>query len=301
MDQGRAAFRSLREGLPAPGMLAPGMKGTAMSTACGAIESWDEPLMARCHGHGSPLLLLHVPTGSGAELEPILYALAKRYRVIVPDITSRTAQLPGRFQMARITCELRQLLHDMRLPSVDVLGYELGGTFAQQFARDYPSNVHRLILVSTYANETLPITTRLATTLLDLFGWVCPSPRFAARLDCEPRMAHQPGAHARWLHNRIHWGTSVPMDAASGSLARFDSRPWLARIACPTLVITGGADPLVPLAQAQLLASHIPNATLRILNTAGHGLFSTHRDQIVWLTQEFLATQSYIPGSGNTA
>ena len=52
--------------------------------------------------------------------------------------------------------------------------------------------------------------------------------------------------------------------------AGWTSLPFLDRIRHETLVINGDDDPLVPIANAQLLARRIPRATLEIVERAGH-------------------------------
>ncbi|KAB8143906.1 alpha/beta hydrolase [Chloroflexia bacterium SDU3-3] len=49
-----------------------------------------------------------------------------------------------------------------------------------------------------------------------------------------------------------------------------DVRPLVPALDIPMLVITGGADPVVPPAQARWLAEHAPNARLAVFPGAGH-------------------------------
>jgi pimeloyl-ACP methyl ester carboxylesterase len=49
-----------------------------------------------------------------------------------------------------------------------------------------------------------------------------------------------------------------------------DIRPLAAQIVCPTLVVAGSRDPVVPVAQARWLADHLPRATLLEIPAAGH-------------------------------
>ncbi|MFT4171593.1 MAG: alpha/beta fold hydrolase [Rhodocyclaceae bacterium] len=51
---------------------------------------------------------------------------------------------------------------------------------------------------------------------------------------------------------------------------RVDSRPGLARITCPTLVLCGGDDQLTPFALHKEMADAIADADLIIVNEAGH-------------------------------
>jgi pimeloyl-ACP methyl ester carboxylesterase len=41
-----------------------------------------------------------------------------------------------------------------------------------------------------------------------------------------------------------------------------DARPWLAELTCPTFVMTGSFDPVVPIAAGKTLATSIPGARL---------------------------------------
>ena len=49
----------------------------------------------------------------------------------------------------------------------------------------------------------------------------------------------------------------------------FDARPWLGTLACPTFVLTGTWDPVVPASAGRELADRIPNATLHSVR-GGH-------------------------------
>jgi pimeloyl-ACP methyl ester carboxylesterase len=51
---------------------------------------------------------------------------------------------------------------------------------------------------------------------------------------------------------------------------REDASPWLGAIACPTLVIAGSEDVLIPEAEAQALSASIPGSRLVMLPRAGH-------------------------------
>ncbi|MBX0327341.1 alpha/beta hydrolase [Oscillochloris sp. ZM17-4] len=55
-----------------------------------------------------------------------------------------------------------------------------------------------------------------------------------------------------------------------GALAGCDIRPLAAQVACPSLVVAGARDPVVPIAQSRWLAQHLPRATLLEIPTSGH-------------------------------
>jgi pimeloyl-ACP methyl ester carboxylesterase len=53
-------------------------------------------------------------------------------------------------------------------------------------------------------------------------------------------------------------------------ISRSDSLPLLSRIACPTLVLCGRQDALIPLALHEEMASGIPGSKLEIVEECGH-------------------------------
>ena len=53
-------------------------------------------------------------------------------------------------------------------------------------------------------------------------------------------------------------------------MSRPDSRPGLARIRCPTLVIVGDGDVLTPPERAEEIANGIPDARLSVIRDSGH-------------------------------
>jgi pimeloyl-ACP methyl ester carboxylesterase len=68
----------------------------------------------------------------------------------------------------------------------------------------------------------------------------------------------------------------------------FDSRPRLAEIACPTLVIAAADDQGVPIHHARMLHEGITGSELIIVEGAGHALLWTHPDELVRVVDRFL-------------
>jgi len=75
---------------------------------------------------------------------------------------------------------------------------------------------------------------------------------------------------AAWMQRAYRPGAVVRQMAAIA--ADGDRTPLLARIAAPTHVIHGAADPLVPLGCGQDLARRIRGATLDVVDGMGHDL-----------------------------
>ena len=76
----------------------------------------------------------------------------------------------------------------------------------------------------------------------------------------------------------------------AAATTRADSRDLLAGIACPTFVVHGAEDRLIPVAAGEELAASIPAATLRLVDQAGHCIFLERPDTAVDIVDEFLST-----------
>jgi pimeloyl-ACP methyl ester carboxylesterase len=74
------------------------------------------------------------------------------------------------------------------------------------------------------------------------------------------------------------------------ALYRFDSRPWVSKIAQPTLVMIPTRDQLVPVAWQYDLASRIPGSTVRTLDRARHEVVWTHPEEIAEALRQFFGS-----------
>jgi pimeloyl-ACP methyl ester carboxylesterase len=158
-------------------------------------------------------------------------------------------------------------------PRVDVLGVSFGGGVAQTLAHRHPERVGALVLAATGCGwggvpGNLLALSLLATPLrfysTSYYRAVAPvmfggeARRGAAALD------HY--IAARTTRPPSVWGYSSQLLALAG----WSSLPWLGQIPHRTLILAGDDDPLVPVANARLMASRIPHAELRIIPGGGH-------------------------------
>ncbi len=225
-------------------------------------------------GEGAPVLLIN---GLGASLPmwgPVLEDL-HGLQVIAFDAPgigrSPTPLRPYRIaDLAKLaTGLLDQLAHDQ----VDVVGYSLGGVISQQLAREAPTRVRRLVLAATmcgWGGHPAPLSAYLAVSTPIRYYWRAAYKLSMPLLGHSPREA-DPGFIERTAATRLAAPPSVPgylfqLMAGWG----WTSLPWLHTLLHPTLVISGTADRLVPLANPYLLAARLPNARLSLFEDWGH-------------------------------
>jgi poly(3-hydroxyalkanoate) depolymerase len=225
------------------------------------------PLLA-CNGIGTPLEALAPFTG---RLDPGLTVV----RFDVPGVGGSPApRLP--YSMARLAALAVAMLGALGYDRFDVLGISWGGALAQQIALQYPRRCRRLVLVAT-ATGSLMIPARA---------------RVLAHLSSPRR--HRDPAHAARIAGNIYGGmirrrpeladliarTQVSPVSVTGYLyqlcagAGWTSLPWLPFIRQQTLILAGDDDPIIPLANAKIMAALLPNASLHVYPDGHLGLLT---------------------------
>jgi len=88
------------------------------------------------------------------------------------------------------------------------------------------------------------------------------------------------------------FGRGVPQQAALRDglviLRETDLRALLPYITQPVLVIAGDRDELVPIAAAEYLTQHMPNARMLQIKGAAHVPFLSHPDELVMQLKKFM-------------
>jgi pimeloyl-ACP methyl ester carboxylesterase len=157
-------------------------------------------------------------------------------------------------------------------PRFALLGLSMGGSIAFEIWRQAPERVSRLALLDTQARADTPEITERRRVLMDLarsgaFGQV--TPRLWPML-VHPDRQGDPALAATVTGMAEAIGPEAFLRQEQALIDRIDSRPTLAAIACPTLVLVGRQDRLTPLDRHEEMAAAIPGATLVVLPDCGH-------------------------------
>jgi pimeloyl-ACP methyl ester carboxylesterase len=209
-----------------------------------------------------PPLLLLPGLASDAELfGPQLEDLA-----VVADV--RVADLSRHDTMAELAADA---LAQAPWPRFALGGISMGGYVAYEILRQAPQRVSALALIDTSARPDTPESTENRRRLMALAERDYPAvvdallpklmtPGHAA----DPRLAKV----VRDMAQRIGPEGFVRQEHAI--IGRADSRPDLARIACPTIVIAGADDQLMPREIHAEQVAGIRGAELCIVDDCGH-------------------------------
>jgi pimeloyl-ACP methyl ester carboxylesterase len=152
-----------------------------------------------------------------------------------------------------------------------VAGLSMGGYCALEIMRQAPQRVLGLALVDTSARPDTPESKanrdkqieRARNDYPGLVEELLPKWIYPSRLS-DPDVAGVARAMA------LDAGPEIFMRQQRAIMSRADSRPLLAAIRCPTVVVCGRDDTLMPMEIHEELASGIAGSTLEVIDTCGH-------------------------------
>lgn len=235
-------------------------------------------------GTGQPLFL--VPgIGCSADLwQPLMqYFPNRRIVSFDPPGAGRSSTPLYPIFVRSLAALAAAVLDSRRVECTDVIGFSYGGAIAQQLAYDYPERVRRLVLAATncglgslwgspgaIAVMATPLrfysTAYFEHVAADVYGGV--TGRDAAK--------RQNASGARRRLPPSSYGYAMQLLGGCG----WSSWSFLPDIRHETLVVCGDDDPLVPIANARMLAARIPRATLEVVERAGHLLLWDEPERI---------------------
>ncbi len=220
-------------------------------------------------GTGQPVLLLHGGAGPFSVAAFAESLAAANARVLAPvhpgfDGTPRPGQLATIKALAAVYL---QLMEDLELTDVCVIGNSIGGWIAAEIAladsARPASRVGSVVLVDAAGLEldATPIVDffSLSTAEVTELSWHEPA---LHRIDPATLTDQQQAARAANGAALLAYAGRSSADA--GLLGR------LPAISIPALVVWGAADRIVPLAHGRAYADAIPGAELHVIATAGH-------------------------------
>src|SRR5947208_6496950 len=105
----------------------------------------------RDEGTGEALLLIHGMAGNSDTWRAVMPRLAKKYRVIAPDLLGHggSAKPRGDYSLGAFAAWLRDLLDELGVRRATVIGQSLGGGVAMQFTYQHRDYCQRLVLIGS--------------------------------------------------------------------------------------------------------------------------------------------------------
>jgi pimeloyl-ACP methyl ester carboxylesterase len=252
------------------------------------------------------LIFFHGLSGCWANWLEQLPVFAEDHRVIAVDLPGFGASpMPtGEISMAGYARLLDGLLGSLSVDAATVVGNSMGGFIAAELAISVPQRVERLVLISaagisTHGNRdatrALPTLRRMERILEMTGGWAASkSDAVARRMRLRDAalnvVVRHPGRLPAALAAEQIRGAGKPgFLQALEAVLDYPVRERLGEIACPTLVVWGDRDRLIPVADADVFAELIPNSRKVIFEDTGHMSMMERPAAFNALLRDFLA------------
>jgi len=228
-------------------------------------------------GTGKPLVLLHAFPCNRSMWAHQISALTqgRQFRVITPDFRGfgESDAPDGPYLMETLADDIAALLEALQIEDCALGGLSLGGYVAFAFYRRYGARVRELILADTRPqadSEEGRASREEMAQLAERQGSHVIAERYLPRLLTQATLQDPTGTTAR-LRAMMEAATPTGLAGALRGIAlRADSTDLLPQIHCPTLILVGEEDSTTPLADAHLMAEHIPHARLVTIPYAAH-------------------------------
>jgi pimeloyl-ACP methyl ester carboxylesterase len=248
-------------------------------------------------GGGPTVLLLHATLHDRHDFDPIVEALARRYRTIAVDWPGHGDSDPVDATVEPSAPLFADVLEDvvdgLGVSRAVLIGNSVGGFAAARLAINRPECVAGLVLVNT--GGFVPLNA-LSRTFCRVLGTPAVFRRAAplfirgymkGKTDSDRQIIDRATAVAKTAEG-VRIGTGLWQSFATPA---HDLRSRAAELSVPTLIVWGKKDIAIPLRAGHATREAIRGSRLEILDT-GHVVFSSDPDGFLAIAEPFLQSVS---------
>ncbi len=285
--------------LTAPALTAAPESGAEMDDTKGVkvMTLHGDRVAYRDEGRGEVVLLIHGMGGSSNTWDSVIPLLAKKYRVIAPDLLGhgQSDKPRGDYSVGAFAVLLRDLLDELGITRVTVVGHSLGGGIAMQFAHQHRQYCDRIVLISSggFGGDVGRVLRLLSIPGSEfVLPMIASRPAVAAgnalralagsadRFKARPALSNRDNRRAflRTLRSVVDFrGQAV---SALDHLCFTDG--------LPALIISGDQDRVIPVEHARAAHATMPNSRLHVLAGVRHNPPTEAPEEVAGLIGQFL-------------
>ncbi|NEC10024.1 alpha/beta fold hydrolase [Streptomyces sp. SID7909] len=246
---------------------------------------------------GLPVLLIHGHPFNRTLWAPQAEALAGAgYRVVAPDLRGygHSGVTRGKVLLSDFADDLAALLDHLGVERAVVGGVSMGGQIAMELEHRHPERVRALVLSDTSApaetEEGKAFRNRLADRLLaeGMDGYAS---EVIGKMLAAYNVIAMPEVAERVLGMMRATDPHGAAAALRGRAERPDYRDSLAAVRKPVLIVVGADDVYTPVADAEAIRDLVPDATMAVIEKAGHLPGAEQPEDVNAALLDFLATR----------
>jgi pimeloyl-ACP methyl ester carboxylesterase len=237
-------------------------------------------------GEGPALIFIHGLSGCWQNWLEQLPQFARDHRVIAVDLPGfGQSEMPAEeISISGYADAIDALMTDLGIDAARIVGNSMGGFIGAELAIQHPARVERLVLVAAAGLSIESIRTERKTGLrhraenIVFFGLghiASRSHQVALRARLRHALLLLVAAHPAKLPGPLAaqqvLGSGKPgFSDALEAMCRYPLRDRLEKISCPTLILWGEKDRLVPVKDASIFEELIPDSRKIIYKDTGH-------------------------------
>lgn len=210
------------------------------------------------------VILIHSAGGDHLHWPHNIRRLGK-YRVLAPDLPGHgKSEGIGMQIISHYAKTITDWMLDIALPKAVFVGHSMGGAIAQTIALEYPEVVQGLVLIG--AGAKLPVNP-------DLLESLSIPASFPNALELILRWSFSKNADKKLIEQVRKRMMDIRPTVVYGDLlacSNFNIEERAKEITVPTRVICGSEDKMTPLKLSEYLVDNLPNASLSLVEGAGH-------------------------------
>ncbi len=237
-------------------------------------------------GSGPPVIFIHGLSGCWQNWLEQIPLFARDHRVIGVDLPGfGHSDMPVEpISISGYADAIDELMEKLDIDAARIVGNSMGGFIGAEMAIEHPARIERLVLVAAAGLSIESIRTQRTKGLrhraeniifFSLAHVVSRSHQVALRPRLRAALLMTVAAHPARLPGPLAaqqvLGSGKPgFSDALEAMCRYPLRDRLEKIACPTLVLWGDKDILVPVKDASVFEELIPDSRKIIYTDTGH-------------------------------
>ena len=242
------------------------------------------------------VLLLHGLTGSKEGMYSVRDLLSDDYRVITVDLRGHgESTRPSEYYLEDHADDIHEIIREMDLGKVNLLGYSMGSYIALRTAEKYCEDIDHLILLCTKANgktssiarilkeENLDITQLSQDELMEVISTATVAPQTLEKME-----RGEFDLNALLNSGNVRELSGEEKAAEDASIANFDNTRDYDKVNCKTLVIAAEYDRINPPELGREVADGIKDAEYELINDAGHMVLFEKPEELQKVVKDFL-------------
>jgi len=252
-----------------------GVAAHAQGPTSGSVQVGSARIAYRVQGHGPAMMLVHGYPLSGELFAKNRAALARRYTVVTPDLrgfgSSTTPDSKGGVQL--YAKDMLAVMDHLHVRRAIIGGMSMGGPVVLEMYREAPQRFRGMILIDSNASPANDVEKAqwpgFGKQARDK-GVASMIPILMPQMLTTPTRMAQPGL-VRFVGGIVKKGSVNAAVGGGETLAsRPDSRPTLAHVRVPVLIVVGAEDPIYPVELQKMMKASNPRIRLAVIPGAAH-------------------------------